>query len=238
MHDTTPSPLGEITRRWTQLTDGQRDRHVARLVPADCADGGPAHIDRPSLDGGRCYQQLVPAAVAGDPIALGWLATSHRPLLIARARPLFEHDPSEWGAVCLEVLHTTLVKADLSEPRWLRRRIANRLTAGLAKAVRRHLDRRRHERATVPARLCTAQPPVEPDPAWDPHLLDLSVDLDRALARFDEPTRDGLFALADHQPLTTIADRHGLTHDAVRQRVTRARKCLQPELAAYHRTAR
>ncbi len=44
-----------------------------------------------------------------------------------------------------------------------------------------------------------------------------------------------LYALAYHEPLADIADRHGLSPAAVRQRVTRARKRLQPDLTAYRR---
>ena len=57
------------------------------------------------------------------------------------------------------------------------------------------------------------------------------------LAALDEPTRESLLALANHEPLVGVAARHGLSYDAVRQRVTRARKRLQPELAVYHRAS-
>lgn len=236
MYDTTPSPLGDITRRWTQLPDAERDRHVTRLLDNTCPDAGPVHVDRPALDGGCCYRPLVPAAVGGDPVAIGWLATTHRPLLVARGRALLEHDASEWGAVCLEALHVTLASADLSEVRWLRRRVARRLTSRLAKAVVAHLDRRSREQLTVPDQLRLTQPWTG-DPQWDLHALDLSVELDRALAGVDAVARDALLALADDVPLSDVAARHGLSYVAVRQRVSRARRRLQPELAAYRRTA-
>lgn len=237
MLDATPPPLGDATRRWTQLSDADRDRHVARLLGHGCRGPDPRHVDRPSLDGGLCYQWLLLAAAAGDPIALGWLVTSHRPLLVARARPLLESDPTEWGAVCLEVLHTVITRADVSEPRWLRRRVVRRVTRALAANVARHLERRKHERLIPASRLPTIPADSVPDPVVDPHLLDLSVELDRVLARFDAATRDGLVALAEHEPLTRVAERHGLSHAAIRQRVTRARRQLAPELAGYRRVA-
>lgn len=101
MYDTTPAPFGDVARRWSGLDDDQRQRHAARLLGCGCAGDVLAHVDSPGLDGGVCYQRLVPAATAGDPIALGWLATTHRPLLLTRGRPLLDRDPSEWGAVCL-----------------------------------------------------------------------------------------------------------------------------------------
>lgn len=114
MYDPTPPPFGDFTRRWTQLDDLQRDDHTHRLLGTRCAGQGRRHVDRPALDDGRCYHQLVPAVADGDEVALGWLATSHRPLLVARGLALLEHDPSEWGAVCLEALYVTAAKADLS----------------------------------------------------------------------------------------------------------------------------
>lgn len=67
---------------------------------------------------------------------------------------------------------------------------------------------------------------------------DLSLQFDRLLDELDEPTRDALVALAHGEPLAEVADRHGLSYDAVRQRLSRARKRLQPELATYRRAAR
>ena len=49
------------------------------------------------------------AAIDGDPIALGWITTTHRPLLISHGRALLERDASEWGAVCLEQLQRKIV---------------------------------------------------------------------------------------------------------------------------------
>ena len=233
MYDLTPAPFGDVTRRWTSLDKAERQRHAARLVACTRRDDIVAHVDRPGLDGGVCYQQLVPAAAAGDPIALAWLATTHRPLLIARGRALFDHDPSEWGAVCLEVLHVTLASADLSEVTWLRRRIARKLTHRLSREVVQHLERRRREYPIEDPRLHARQAPAA-GCDWDPH-PDLTMHLDRALHALDAPARESLLALANREPLARIAERHDLSYAAVRQRVTRARKRLQPELAVYRR---
>jgi hypothetical protein len=234
VYDSTPPPFGDITRRWTHLTDLQRDEHARRLVGVGGCEGDRCrHVDRVVVDDGVCYHRLVPAAAAGDEVAVGWLATTHRPLLIARGRALFEHDPSEWGAVCLELLHTTVATANLAEVRWLRRRVAQQLASRLSKHVARHLDRRRRESPTAPGVLWAAHG-RERVQVWETH-LDVSLVLDRALEQLDTPTRDAFVALANHEPLAEIADRHGLSHAAVRQRVSRARRRLQPELAPYRR---
>jgi hypothetical protein len=235
MYDSTPAPFGDVTRRWTSLEKGERQRQAARLLGFGCPGGVIAHVDRPDLDAGACYRQLVPAAASGDPIALGWLATTHRPLLIARGRALFDHDPTEWGAVCLEVLHRTLAGADLTETKWLRRRVARTLTSRLSRMVAQHVTRRRRE-CPVASPSLHARQDAASGWDWDPH-PDLTLDLDRVLDALDEPTRESLLALANHEPLVGVAARHGLSYDAVRQRVTRARKRLQPELAVYHRAS-
>jgi DNA-directed RNA polymerase specialized sigma24 family protein len=234
MYDTTPAPFGDVTRRWTALDSSERQRHALRLLSCDWPGDVIVHVDRPGLDAGACYRQLVPAAAAGDPIALSWLATTHRPLLVARGRALLEHDPSEWGAVCLETLHRTLASADLSETRWLRRRIARKLTHRLSRIVAQHLNRRQRECPVATASLHDRQY-AAPGWEWDPH-PELTRALDRLLGSLDPPTRDSLIALANRDPLVQVAERHGLSYAAVRQRVTRARKRLQPELAVYRRT--
>jgi hypothetical protein len=94
LYDSTPAPFGDVTRRWTALGTDARQRHAVRLLGCDCPGDVAVHVDRPGLDAGACYRQQVPAAAAGDPIALGWLATTHRPLLVARGRALLEHDPT------------------------------------------------------------------------------------------------------------------------------------------------
>jgi DNA-directed RNA polymerase specialized sigma24 family protein len=219
MYDPTPAVFGDVTRRWTALDNNQRQEHAARLLGHRCGSDALAHVDRPGLDDGACYHRLVPAAAAGDPIAIAWLATTHRPLLIARGRPLLDHDPTEWGAVCLEVLHRTLASEDLSEPRWLRRRVARKLINRLYRVAAQHLKRRGWEYPTDAASLRAREDAV-PDWDGDPH-PDLTLHLDRALHNLDEPTRESLLALANHEPLAEIAARHGLSYAAVRQRVTR-----------------
>lgn len=235
MLDSTPAPFGEVTRRWTHLGDDERDRHVARLLGEGCIGDPAAHVEAPSLDGGACYRRLVSAALAGDPIGLGWLATSHRPLLITRGRVLLEHDATEWGAVCLEVLYRTLAKADLTDACWLRRRVARQLTHRVGKVVAQHLDRRRHERP-VGAAWLHAHHDAAAGRGRDDH-SNLGDELQQALAECDAVTRDALFAMANHEPLYHVADRHGISYAAVRQRVSRARKALRPELATYYRQA-
>lgn len=233
MYDSTPAPFGDVTRRWTTLDTEARRRHAGRLLGCDSPGDVALHVDRPGLDAGTCYGQLVPAAATGDPIALGWLATTHRPLLVARGRALLEHDPTEWGAVCLELLHRTFASADLSELRWLRRRVARTLTNRLSQVVAQHLRRRQRECPVATASLHGRQ---DAAPGWegDPH-PDLTLDLGRLLDSLDAATRHCLIAGANRDPLIQVAKRHGLSYAAVRQRVTRARKRLQPELAAYRR---
>lgn len=235
MYDSTPAPFGDVTRRWTSLDNAQREWHAARLLTR-CSADRITHVDRPDLDAGVCYARLVPAGASGDPIAVGWLATTHRRLLITRGRALLEHDPTEWGAVCLDVLHRTLASADLSETKWLRRRVARKLTSRMSTVVAGHLQRRRRECPTATASLHARQD-AAPGWDWDPH-PDLSLDLDRVLDSLDTPTRDSLVALANRESLAGVAERHGMSYAAVRQRVSRARRRLQPELAVYRRAGR
>ncbi|WP_052665132.1 RNA polymerase sigma factor [Nitriliruptor alkaliphilus] len=227
MHDPTPAPYGAVTRRWTALDDRARDGHAQRLLDVLVAD---AHIERPGRDQGLHYRRLVSAAVEGDQQAFAWLATSHRPLLLARGRALFRSDPAEWGSVCLELLHRTLCDTD-TNGRWGRQQVAATLSRRLNKTVRDHLSRTRLERPlreTVAARFTVDE--------RDPH-LDLSADLAEALQQLDPATRDGLTALADRVHLAEIAARHDISHDALRQRLVRARAHLQPQLETYRRSA-
>jgi hypothetical protein len=233
MFDSTPAPFGDVTRRFTHLGDDERDRHITRLLGEGCTGELAAHVEAPTLDGGACYRRLVSAALSGDPVALGWLATSHRPLLVTRGRVLLEHDATEWGAVCLEVLYRTLAKADLSDACWLRRRVARQLTHRVGKIVAQHLHRRRHERPVGTAWLHARHHAADGRGGHDHS--DLGDDLHQALAEFDAVTRDALFAMANHEPLYHVANRHGISYAAVRQRVSRARKVLRPELATYRR---
>lgn len=235
MHDDTPPPFGDLTRRWTGLTDDDRARHARRLVAAvGCPDHHWAHVDRPVLDEGVCYLRLVRHAVAGDPIAVGWLADTHRPLLVTRGKVLLDRDPAEWAATCVEVLHATIARADESSGRWLRRRISDHLALQLARIVRRHLHRRAHERPTAPHVLPHTASGCVVD--GDPH-PDLSIAVDRSLRELDAATRDALQALANHEPLAELTDRHHLTDAALRQRACRARRQLRPQLAGFVRGA-
>lgn len=229
MNDHTPAPYGEVTRRWTELNEADRDYEARRLLGVPRLQ---ARIERPTATSAD-YRHLVEAAVANDDVAFAWLATSHRPLLIARGRALLRDDPTEWGAVALEVLHITLHRVDPTEGRWLRSSVAQRLSARMNVEIRRHIDRHDREQLTDPTRLYVHFPPV-PD-TRDVH-AELSAALADMLGRLDDPTRDGLQALADRQPLEAVAAGHGITHAALRQRITRARHRLQPQLTPFLRT--
>jgi hypothetical protein len=230
VYDITPPPYGAITRRWSHLSTFEQNRHARRLLGVGAV---PASIEQPDGDTAGHYQRLVTAATDGDEIAFAWLATSHRPLLIARGRILFEDDPAEWGAVCLELLHTTLHTVNPAAGRWLRRSVALRLANEITRAVGAHLDHQRLERPTDPTLGYEPRPRTFSESA-DPH-PDLSLALDEVLDGLDPAIRDGLHAVADRQPLADVAEQHRLSHDALRQRLTRARRRLRPQLAAYHR---
>ena len=232
MHDSTPAPFGDVTRRWSHLDEIDRAHHVARLTAPTCPPD-LEHVERPGVDGGACYQRLVEAALGGDEVAFGWLAASHRPLLITRGRRLFADDPSEWGALCLELLLTTLQREHVSEPRWLRRQVANRLTCRMSAAMVMYLRRRRTEVGDPHGRVL-ADAAVGPFDAW-PVPADLTLELDRLLQDLDRPSLEALWALADEEPLADIAERYGLSYGALRQRVTRARQRLQADLVQYRR---
>lgn len=233
MYDLTPGPIGELTRRWTTLTDAERAQSADARLGRLCGGDHLVHVEHPAHDDGTCYAQLVRLALDGDAIALGWLATSHRALLIARGQVLLDHDPTEWGAVCLEALHTTLAKVDLGAGRWVRRRVAQRLTLRVSNAAAVHVARRHRERPTAPVTLARACGSVD-DPDHTEH-LDLRIALDGVLRELDSPTRDAFCALADGWALAGVAQRHGLSHGAIRQRVSRARTHLQAELAGFVR---
>lgn len=234
MLDDTPPPFGELTRRWTGLSDDDRARHAARLVGDGCPDPDLAHVDTPVLDEGACYGRLVRRAVGGDPVALGWLADTHRPMLVSRGRAIFDRDPSEWGAVCEEILLATIARADFASGRWLRRRISDHMLLYISRIVRRHLRWREAERPTAPDVL--QRTALVHDLEVDPH-PDLTIAVYRSLQALDGPTRDALQALANQEPLSEVADRHQLSYAALRQRACRARRRLEPELAGFVRDA-
>ena len=229
MH-TISDPFGQITARWKHLSVPERDRHAHRIVGVGLGD---ARIDRPDASCHHHYARLLAAAVAGDPVAVGWLADSHRPLLLTRGRVLFEQDPAEWGAASLEIL-LAAARAAQAGPGgpWLRRQVNQQITRRIRPLTTRELTRRRFERACDPGRLPHLQSSEESDP--HPQLTDV---LDRALGELDQATSAGLRAVAMRRPLAPVATDHELTHAALKQRVARARRRLRPQLATFARTA-
>ena len=134
--DLTPAPYGTLTRRWTHLSPADKDREARRLVGVARVQ---ARIEQPDATTGQHYVQLVAAGQASDEVALAWLATTHRPLLLDRGRALFAIDPQEWGSVALELLHRTVHDADLDDGRWLRSTITQRLHRVMVREVRSYL---------------------------------------------------------------------------------------------------
>lgn len=222
MSDTNPPLYGTVTRLWTSLTDEQRDLESHRLVGVPYAD---ARIERPDEHTAIHYERLVEAARERDATAFAWLATSHRAMLLVRGHALFEDDPDEWASTALELLHDTLGRANPCG-RWLRRSISLRLSSRMTRICQAHLRRRNRERLVGDRHVHLAAYDPTPTP-------DLTADLVRLLDELDAPTREALLALSDHAPLAEVATRHQLTHAALRQRVVRARRRLQPELAGY-----
>jgi DNA-directed RNA polymerase specialized sigma24 family protein len=161
------------------------------------------------------------------------VATTHRPLLLLRGRALFEHDPTEWGGVSLEVLYKTLVGANMRVGTWLRRRVSGRLARDVYRATRRHLAQQKHEPATDPS-LVIREGNTRNGQEWIPH-LEASADLELALSRMPAATRDGLLVAVTGECLADVARAHGLSYAALRQRVSRARRELRDQLARYHR---
>jgi hypothetical protein len=229
VNDCLPAPYGNVTRLWTALSEDRRDLEARRLVGVALVE---ARIERPDELTAGHYQRLVEAARDGDTTAFAWLATSHRPLLLLRGQALFEDDPAEWGAAALELLHRTVQGANPCG-RWLRRSISLRLSSRMTRITQAHLRQRRRERPLVEdhvIHLAASNPDPEPQP-------DLAADLIRLLGELDAATREALIAISDHTPITEVANRHHLTHAALRQRVVRARRQLQPALAGYRQPA-
>lgn len=227
MDDRTPAPYGTVTRLWTGLSPDQRDLEARRLVGVGLVE---ARIEQPDEHTAVHYQRLVEAAKAGDTTAFAWLAASHRPLLLVRGQALFEDDPAEWGGAALELLHRTLERANPCG-RWLRRSVSLRLSSRMTRITQAHLRQRRNERPLGDdhvVHLAASDPEPQPD---------LAADLARLLAQLDAATREALIALSDHAPIAEVATRHQLTHAALRQRVVRARRKLQPALAGYRQPA-
>jgi DNA-directed RNA polymerase specialized sigma24 family protein len=229
MREEPADPFGEVVGRWRNLPTDERDRHSCRIVGVGVAD---ARVERPDDRCHRHYARLLDAALADDPVALGWLAETHRPLLLTRGRLLFEQDPAEWGAASLEVLVASARFMQGDTGPWLRRQVSQQICHRMRRLVRRELARRGCERAVDPSRLPSLEPPGDPEPHPQ-----LTVALERALGRLDDATSAGLRAVAMQLPLATVAADHDLTHAALRQRVARARRQLRPQLADFARSA-
>lgn len=224
-------PFGVVCHRWVGLSPAARDEAALRLVgvPVD-----EAHIDAPGPDDHVHYAALVAHALAGDEVAFAWLATSHRPLLIARGRALLDRDPSEWGAVCVEVLLRALVTARRTTAGpWLRRRVSQQITHGLRREMCRALARWQAEQLVEPQRLVRHE---RPTPAGDPH-PELSAALEESLAALEPVVRAGLEAVANSGRVTAVACTHQVSSAALRQKMSRARLQLRPQLAGYLRSA-
>jgi hypothetical protein len=230
VRDRLPAPYGAVTARFTLLDPEERDRQSVRLLGVVYRQ---ARIVKPDRVGCDHYRQLAIAAVAGDEVALGWLATSHRALLLARGRILFDHDPVEWGATALELLYRTLVRANPAAGVWLRRQVVVHLSTRMLRVVDAHIVRVRVEQLTDPQTLRSAAATV-PGPADDPH-PQLTVELHRALAGLPGSTVATLCASAGREPLDAIVAETGLSEATLRQRATRARRQLRVELAGLQR---
>ncbi len=254
------APYGLVTRRWTHLSDDERDAHALRLVGTTAHE---ARIGEP--DGAGRYGRLVEAAADGDPEAIAWLAWSHRPKLTHRGHDLYRADPAEWGSVCLEILYSTArqaVGAGVTSSQWCRRWMTQRLCAQLARHARNECDRIRRERTGTIEHLdlssTTGRPlhahggmrqrrlacrwpegQLPPDVASVPS-PELRAALVSALDQVDAAAREVLLALADDGSpgrISEIAGRHQITPAALRQRLHRARRRLQPQLAHWMATA-
>ena len=225
-------PYGAVCRRWTGLSRQQRDLESVRLLGVSA---GQARLHVPEPGARWHYAMLVAAALAGDEVAFGWLADSHRPLLLSRGRVLFETDAGEWGAASVEVLYRSLsIASRTTASPWLRRQVNQQLGHGLAPLVRGELARRQTEQTTDPVRL----PRLEADSHQerDPH-SELTATLATAMARLHPAVGDGLAASGARSPIGEVASSHQLSATALRKRMSRARQQLRPELAAFQPSA-
>jgi hypothetical protein len=224
-------PYGEVCRRWTGLSREQRDLQSVRLLGVPVAEAR-IHVPEPGCH--RHYACLVEGALAGDEVAFAWLADSHRPLLLSRGRVLFEKDPGEWGAASVEILYRSLsVSSGTTAGPWLRRQVNQQLCHGMAPLVRRELVRRKAEQATDPVRLVRLE---DGGQVGDPH-PELTATLATVMARLHPSVRDGFQASAARAPISEVACEHQVSVTALRQRMSRARLWLRPELAAFRPSA-
>jgi len=232
MTDAIPAPFGDVTRRWCLLPQQDQDRHSRRLLGVALDE---VSIERPvDVEQQRQYRTLLDAALEGDAIAFSWLADSHAPLLIARGRPLYHADPDEWGDTALEVLFQGLQRGSAAEEPWARRRVALHLCSRMSRAVQRYLDRTRHAQLVDPVQLSwrsDAHTPVDSDPH-----LDLTIAVDEALAELEPSVRAGICAVTAFEPLSEVAAAHDISETLLRQRISRARRQLRPQLAAFSRS--
>ena len=233
MTDAIPAPFGDVTRRWCLLPQQDQDRHSRRLLGVALDE---VSIERPvDVEQQRQYRALLDAALDGDAIAFAWLAHSHAPLLIARGRPLYHADPDEWGDTALEVLYQGLRRGSAAEGPWARRRVALHLCSRMSRAVKRYLDRTSHAQLVDPIQL-TWQSGVHSPIDGDPH-PDLTIAVDEALAELEPSVRAGLRAVSTLEPLGEVAAEHAISEALLRQRISRARRQLRPQLAAFSRSA-
>jgi hypothetical protein len=230
VRDRLPAPYGAVTARFALLDPCERDRQSVRLLGVGYRQ---ARIVKPDRVGCDHYRKLAVAAADGDEVALGWLASSHRALLLARGRVLFDHDPVEWGATALELLYRTLVRANPAAGVWLRRQVVVHLSTRMLRAVDAHMTRVRVEQLTDPQALRDSACAVA-GPDDDPH-PQLTVALRQALAGLPGSTVATLCASAAREPLDAIVAETGLSDATLRQRATRARRQLRVELADLQR---
>ena len=226
------TPYDEVTRRWTQLSRDCQDHHARRLLGVPLAE---VRISSPETYQQEHYLGLVGAALDGDAVAFGWLAESHRAVLMARGRTLLLHDAETWAEVALEILHQGLRRAATAAGPWSRRRVALHLCSRMARAVRSHGRCAATELVTDPHELpayCRAG--EDPRSSMHPELVEA---IDAALRRLAPATADGLRAVARLQPLTPVARAYQIDEAALRKRLTRARHQLRPQLAGFVRAS-
>lgn len=236
MHHDTPSPYGDLTRSWAQLSPAAADAAAVRLLAdGTCAEPDPEHVADPGLDAGCCYARLVDVAQAGDALAVGWVATTHLPQLLRQGMWLLVHAPGDWALAAHDAL-TRVLFEDLPDAggRWLRRRVAHRLAKELGRSLWAERRRRRFEVNVEPYSMDTYVA------GWDPDRDDgcdaLTCALLAAMDELDTATRHGLIAIASDRDPAEVADQYDLAYGTLRQRICRARPQLQARLSGHVRT--
>lgn len=231
MLDDTPRPFGDLTRRWTLLTPTDQHDHACRLLAGGCDAPDLTHVDDPGLDDGACYRRLVLAARAGDDVAWGWVADTHRPTLLRHGRWVMVDDPGEWGVLAFDILVRVVTRTDPAarDEQWLRRHVAGRLVREMSLARQRLHRRRQVELLADPAVLVQLDRPC----VWGRPGSDTVEVIAAAIAQLDIPTRHALLEVADGGTINDVAAIHGLPYKTLHQRVRRARQQLRPQLAGY-----